>query len=54
VQEAIAAAGPQARQVAATAVKEAKEHPIATTVAALTAAAALIKILGVGRRRKAA
>jgi hypothetical protein len=54
MQDALAAAGPQARQLATTAVKEAKEHPIATAVAALTAAAALIKILGVGRKRKAA
>src|SRR5262245_14519709 len=42
-------AGPQARAVAAKAVQEVKEHPVASTVAALTAAAALIQILGNNR-----
>lgn len=45
---------PEAKKLADKAVQEAKEHPLATTVAALSAAAALIQILSAGRRRKAA
>lgn len=44
---------PEARYVAEKAVKEAKEHPVATTAAALSAAAALIALLRMGRKKKA-
>lgn len=49
----IARGAPQARQLANKAVQEIKEHPLATTVAALSAAAALIQLLGHGRRKAA-
>jgi ElaB/YqjD/DUF883 family membrane-anchored ribosome-binding protein len=44
---------PEARYVAEKALKEAKEHPVATTAAALSAAAALIALLRMGRKKKA-
>lgn len=42
---------PEARYLAEKAVAEAKAHPIATAAAALSAAAALITLLGLGRRK---
>ncbi|WP_293677231.1 hypothetical protein [uncultured Phenylobacterium sp.] len=42
---------PEARYLADKAVAEVKAHPIATAAAALSAAAALITLLGVGRRK---
>lgn len=44
-------APPEARFIAEKASAEAKAHPIATAAAALSAAAALIALLGVGRRK---
>lgn len=44
---------PEVKYLAAKAVQEAKAHPIATAAAALSAAAALITILGVGRKKPA-
>jgi len=44
---------PEARRLARKAVHEAKAHPLATTAAALTAAAALITLLGVARKKRA-
>lgn len=46
-------AGPQARELAEKTVEEVKQHPIASTVAALSAAAALIQILSLARKRSA-
>ncbi|WP_091740675.1 hypothetical protein [Phenylobacterium immobile] len=43
----------QARLVAQQAADEAKAHPIATAAAALSAAAALITVLGVARKKLA-
>lgn len=53
VRDLVEKAGPAARDVACRAEREIREHPIATTVAALSAAAALIQLLG-DRRKKAA
>jgi ElaB/YqjD/DUF883 family membrane-anchored ribosome-binding protein len=48
--DALAArAKPQAKELAAKAVQEVKEHPIASAAAALTAAAALISLLATAR-----
>lgn len=44
---------PQAAGLAKKAIAEVKQHPIASAAAALTAAAALISILGSGRRKAA-
>lgn len=44
---------PEARYIAEKAVQEAKAHPIATAAAALSAAAALITLLGVARKKPA-
>ncbi|MDZ4373157.1 MAG: hypothetical protein U1C74_17275 [Phenylobacterium sp.] len=44
---------PEARHVAQKAVSEVKEHPIATAAAALSAAAALIALLRMGRKTQA-
>jgi len=52
VRELVGKAGPEARELAGKAAREVKEHPVAPTVAALAAAAALIQILGT-RRKKA-
>ena len=46
-------APPEARYVAEEAVAEAKAHPIATAAAALSAAAALVTLLGLARRKPA-
>ncbi len=42
-------AKPQAKELAAKAVQEVREHPIASAAAALTAAAALISLLATAR-----
>jgi hypothetical protein len=44
---------PEAKYLAQKAVQEAKGHPIATAAAALSAAAALITVLGVARKKPA-
>jgi ElaB/YqjD/DUF883 family membrane-anchored ribosome-binding protein len=45
-------ASPETRYIAQKAVEEAKAHPIATAAAALSAAAALITLLGVTRKAR--
>ncbi len=50
-QDFVAQVAPQAREIAARARDEVKAHPIASTVAALSAAAALIQILSAARRK---
>jgi hypothetical protein len=44
-------APPEAKYLAQKAMSEAKAHPIATAAAALSAAAALITVLGLGRKK---
>jgi len=44
---------PEAKYLAQKALQEAKAHPIATAAAALSAAAALITVLGLGRKKPA-
>jgi len=46
-------ASPEAKYLAEKAVQEARAHPIATAAAALSAAAALITLLGHARRKPA-
>jgi len=46
-------APPEARYLAQKAADEVKAHPIATAAAALSAAAALITFLGIGRKKPA-
>ena len=46
-------ASPEVKYVAQKAVAEAKAHPVATAAAALSAAAALITILSVTRKKSA-
>ncbi len=52
LREIIDDAAPKARKLAAEAKAEAQEHPIATAVAAIGAAAAVIQLLGAARKRK--
>jgi ElaB/YqjD/DUF883 family membrane-anchored ribosome-binding protein len=42
---------PEARDLAKNVIDEAKAHPVATAAAALSAAAALITMIGLGRRK---
>lgn len=44
---------PEAKHLAQKAVAEAKAHPIATAAAVLSAAAALVTIIGLGRKKHA-
>jgi hypothetical protein len=44
---------PEAKHLAKKAMDEAKAHPIATSAAALSAAAALITLIGLGRKKPA-
>lgn len=44
---------PEAKHLAHKALEEAKAHPIATAAAALSAAAALVTVLGLGRKKSA-
>lgn len=46
-------APPEARHLADKAVAEAKAHPIATAAAVLSATAALVTVLGLGRKKSA-
>lgn len=47
-------APPEAKALAQKAIDEAKAHPIATAAAVLSATAALVTVLGLGRKKKPA